>query len=108
MSLLAGAEVRALLADAAGRAGRYLAGLDNRPVAPDGAALAGLLGLPAGTAAVFVSGASMANTAALAAARDHQLARAGWDVQADGLFGAPELTVVIGECGCALTASPRT
>jgi glutamate/tyrosine decarboxylase-like PLP-dependent enzyme len=39
----------------------------------------------------------MANTAALAAARDHQLARAGWDVQADGLFGAPELTVVIGE-----------
>ena len=39
----------------------------------------------------------MANTAALAAARDHQLARAGWDVQADGLFGAPELTVIIGE-----------
>ena len=47
--------------------------------------------------AAFVSGASMANTAALAAARDHQLARAGWDVQADGLFGAPELTVIIGE-----------
>jgi glutamate/tyrosine decarboxylase-like PLP-dependent enzyme len=59
--------------------------------------LAELLGLPAGTAAVFVSGASLANTTALAAARDHQLARAGWDVQADGLFGAPELTVVIGE-----------
>ena len=39
----------------------------------------------------------MANTTALTAARDHQLARAGWDVQADGLFGAPELTVVIGE-----------
>jgi glutamate/tyrosine decarboxylase-like PLP-dependent enzyme len=39
----------------------------------------------------------MANTTALAAARDHQLAQAGWDVQADGLFGAPELTVVIGE-----------
>ena len=39
----------------------------------------------------------MANTTALAAARDHQLARAGWDVQASGLFGAPELTVVIGE-----------
>ena len=54
--------------------------------------LADLLGLPAGTAAGFVSGASMANTAALAAARDSQLARAGWDVQADGLFGAPELT----------------
>jgi len=59
--------------------------------------LADLLGLPAGTAAAFVSGASMANTTALAAARDHQLAQAGWDVQADGLFGAPGLTVVIGE-----------
>ena len=183
MSLLASAEIRALLADAAGRAGHYLAGLDERPVAPDDAALAGLarfdeplpemagdpaatlalldeagsaatvasaggryfgfviggsypvavaanwlatawdqdvalpvmspvaarlhevvtawlaelFGLPAGTAVAFVSGASMANTTALAAARDHQLARAGWDVQADGLFGAPELTVVIGE-----------
>jgi glutamate/tyrosine decarboxylase-like PLP-dependent enzyme len=183
MSLLAGAEIRALLADVAARAGNYLAGLDERPVGPDGAALAGLarfdeplpeatgdaaatlalldeagsaatvasaggryfgfviggsypvavaaswlatawdqnaalpvmspvaahlhevvtawlaelLGLPAGTGAIFVTGASMANTAALAAARDHQLARAGWDVQADGLFGAPELTVVTGE-----------
>lgn len=183
MSLLSGADLQALLAETAGRAGRYLAGLDERPVAPDDAALAGLdrfdeplpevagdpaatlalldeagsaatvasaggryfgfviggsypvavaagwlatawdqdaalpvmspvaarlhdvvtgwltglLGLPDGTAAAFVSGASMANTAALAAARDHQLARAGWDVQADGLFGAPELTVIIGE-----------
>jgi glutamate/tyrosine decarboxylase-like PLP-dependent enzyme len=59
--------------------------------------LVDLLGLPAGTAAAFVSGAAMANTSALAAARDHQLARAGWDVQARGLFGAPELTVVVGE-----------
>jgi hypothetical protein len=38
MSLLAGPEFQALLADAAGR---YLAGLDERPVAPGGAALAG-------------------------------------------------------------------
>ena len=183
MSLLDGAEVGRLLADVAERAGRYLAGLDDRPVAPDGAALAGLarfdeplpdsagdaaatlalldeagsaatvasaggryfgfvtggshpvalgagwlaaawdqnaalpvmspvaarlhevvtrwlaglLGLPDGSAAVFVTGAAMANTAAITAARDHQLARAGWDVQARGLFGAPELTVVIGE-----------
>ena len=37
--------------------------------------LADLLGLPAGTAAVFVTGASMANTTALTTARDHQLAR---------------------------------
>ena len=183
MSLLSGTEVQALLAGAAARAGQYLASVDERPVAPDGAALAGLarfdeplpevtgdpaatlalldeagspatvasaggryfgfviggsypvavgaswlatawdqnaalpvmspvaarlhevvtgwlvelLGLPAGSGAVFVTGASMANTAALAAARDHQLARVGWDVQADGLFGAPELTVVVGE-----------
>ncbi len=183
MSSLAGADVQALLAEVAGRAGRYLASLDDRAVAPDGAALAGLarldeplpelpgdaaatlalldeagspatmasaggryfgfviggsypvalgaswlatawdqnaalpvmsptaarlhevvtgwlgdlLGLPAGTAAVFVTGAAMANAAALTAARDQQLARAGWDVQADGLFGAPELTVVVGE-----------
>jgi glutamate/tyrosine decarboxylase-like PLP-dependent enzyme len=59
--------------------------------------LTGLLGLPEGTTAVFVTGSAMANTAALTAARDQQLARAGWDAQASGLFGAPELTVVIGE-----------
>ena len=59
--------------------------------------LTGLLGLPAGTAAVFVTGSAMANTAAVTAARDQQLAWIGWDVQASGLFGAPELTVVIGE-----------
>ncbi len=183
MSSLKDLPMSALLADAAGRAQRYLAGLDDRPVAPDDAALAALdsfaeplpgsssdpartlalldqagspatvasaggryfgfvvggslpvalaaswlasawdqnaglpvmspvaarlhdvvtgwladlLGLPSGTAAAFVTGAAMANTAALTAARDQQLARAGWDVQADGLFGAPELTVVIGE-----------
>jgi glutamate/tyrosine decarboxylase-like PLP-dependent enzyme len=183
MSSLVSADVQALLAEVAGRAGRYLASLDERPVAPDGAAVAGLarfdeplpelpgnaaqtlalldeagspatmasaggryfgfvsggsypvalaaswlatawdqnaalpvmspaaarlyevvtrwlgdlLGLPAGSAAVFVTGATMANAAALTAARDQQLGRAGWDVQADGLFGAPELTVVVGE-----------
>ena len=59
--------------------------------------LVDLLDLPPGTVAVFVTGSAMANTAALTAARDQQLARAGWDVQAKGLFGAPELTVVIGE-----------
>ena len=59
--------------------------------------LGDLLGLPAGSAAVFVTGAAMANAAALTAARDRQLATASWDVQADGLFGAPELTVVVGE-----------
>jgi glutamate/tyrosine decarboxylase-like PLP-dependent enzyme len=183
MSSLRDAETGRLLGDAAGRAQRYLAGLDDRRVAPGAAALAALgsfaealpefpgdpaatlalldragspatvasaggryfgfvvggslpvalaaswlatawdqnaalpvmspvaarlhevvtgwladvLGLPAGTAAAFVTGGSMANTAALTAARDQQLAKAGWDVQADGLFGAPELAVVVGE-----------
>ncbi len=163
MSELDSAEVGRLLADAAKRATRYLAGLDHRPVAPGSAALAGLarfdeplpdsggdaaatlalldeagspatvasaggryfgfviggshpaavsanwlaaawdqnaalpvmspvaarlhevvtrwltelLGLPTGSAAAFVTGGAMANTAALAAARDHQLAQAG-------------------------------
>jgi glutamate/tyrosine decarboxylase-like PLP-dependent enzyme len=183
MSYLASADVQALLAEVAGRAGRYLTTLDERPVAPSGGELAGLtcfdeplpkmageaaatlalldeagspatmasaggryfgfvtggchpvalaagwlatawdqntalpvmspvaarlhevvtgwlgelLGLPLGTAAVFVTGAAMANTTALTAARDQQLAGAGWDVQAAGLFGAPQLTVVVGE-----------
>lgn len=59
--------------------------------------LVDLLGLPAGTACGFVTGATMANFTALAAARNAVLRRAGWDVEADGLFGAPPITVVIGE-----------
>jgi glutamate/tyrosine decarboxylase-like PLP-dependent enzyme len=59
--------------------------------------LVDLLGLPAGTGVAFVTGATVANAACLAAARDALLARLGWDVQSDGLFGAPELDVVIGE-----------
>lgn len=59
--------------------------------------LVDLFGLPAGSGAVFVTGTAMANTTALAAARDQQLAAAGWDVQADGLFGAPEVAVLVGE-----------
>src|SRR5579884_1463954 len=45
-----------------------------------------LLGLPAGTGAAFVTGATMANFTCLAAARHAVLARAGWDVEAHGLF----------------------
>jgi glutamate/tyrosine decarboxylase-like PLP-dependent enzyme len=56
-----------------------------------------LLGLPEGTAGGVVTGATVANFTALAAARHHLLAQAGWDVEADGLFGAPELRVVVGE-----------
>ena len=39
----------------------------------------------------------MANFTALAAARHAVLKRTGWDVEADGLFGAPPITVLIGE-----------
>ena len=56
-----------------------------------------LLGLPATCATGFVTGATMANFTALAAARHALLARQGWDVEAQGLFGAPPLTVVVGE-----------
>ncbi|MDV6013771.1 aminotransferase class V-fold PLP-dependent enzyme [Haloechinothrix sp. LS1_15] len=54
-----------------------------------------LLGLPAGCSAGFTSGAQLANLAGLAAGRHHVLREAGWDVDADGLFGAPEVTVVV-------------
>jgi glutamate/tyrosine decarboxylase-like PLP-dependent enzyme len=56
-----------------------------------------VLGLPAGTGAGFVTCATAANFSGLAAARHALLARKGWNVEARGLFGAPELTVVVGE-----------
>ncbi len=55
-----------------------------------------LLGLPAEAGVGFTTGATMANFTALAAARDALLARQGWDVEARGLFGAPEIAVVVG------------
>jgi glutamate/tyrosine decarboxylase-like PLP-dependent enzyme len=58
--------------------------------------IAELLGMPAGTDGAFVTGATMANATALAAARDHVLAEAGWDAREDGLLGAPPVTVVVG------------
>jgi glutamate/tyrosine decarboxylase-like PLP-dependent enzyme len=59
--------------------------------------LADLLGLPEGTAAGFVGGTSVATLCGLAAGRDELLRRAGWDSGARGLFGAPEIRVVLGE-----------
>jgi glutamate/tyrosine decarboxylase-like PLP-dependent enzyme len=56
-----------------------------------------LLGLPEGCEGAFVTGATMANFTALAAARHAVLARVGWDVEERGLAGAPEITVVLGE-----------
>jgi glutamate/tyrosine decarboxylase-like PLP-dependent enzyme len=55
-----------------------------------------VLALPPGSAGGFVTGATLANFTGLAAARHALLAREGWDVEARGLFGAPELEVVIG------------
>ncbi|HEX2909165.1 MAG TPA: aminotransferase class V-fold PLP-dependent enzyme [Chloroflexia bacterium] len=56
-----------------------------------------LLGLPPECGAGFVTGATMANFTALAAARHAVLEKAGWDVEANGLFGAPPVTVIVGE-----------
>jgi glutamate/tyrosine decarboxylase-like PLP-dependent enzyme len=55
-----------------------------------------VLQLPAECGGAFVTGATVANLTALAAARHAVLKKAGWNVEADGLFGAPEVTVVIG------------
>ncbi len=55
-----------------------------------------LLGLPPESGAAFVTGGTMANFSALAAARHAVLAREGWDVERDGLFGAPPITVIVG------------
>ncbi len=56
-----------------------------------------LLDLPREASVGFVTGATMANFVGLAAARSAVLARVGWDVQAQGLFGAPPIQVLIGE-----------
>ena len=55
-----------------------------------------VLSLPAESGVAFVTGATMANFTALAAARHAVLRRVGWDVEEDGLFGAPPITVVVG------------
>lgn len=56
-----------------------------------------LLGLPAGSAAGLVSGTSSATLCGLLAGRNALLGRLGWDVTAQGLFGAPILRAVISE-----------
>lgn len=54
------------------------------------------LGLPAGGGGI-VTGATMANFSGILAARHALLARQGWNVEQDGLFGAPPIEVVVGE-----------
>lgn len=56
-----------------------------------------LLDLPREASVGFVTGATIANFTCLAAARGEVLRRVGWDVEADGLFGAPPVHVVLGE-----------
>lgn len=53
--------------------------------------------LPAGSAAGFVTGTTMANFSGLAAARSAVLKRAGWNLEEDGLIGAPPIRVVVGQ-----------
>lgn len=55
-----------------------------------------LLGLPAGSDVGFVTGATMANFTGMAAARWRLLAEAGWDLDRDGLFGAPRIRSFVG------------
>lgn len=56
-----------------------------------------LLGLPSQADVGFVTGGTMANFTGLAAGRQHVLAQAGWDVNRDGLTGAPRVNVLVGE-----------
>ncbi len=56
-----------------------------------------LFGFPPESGGAFVTGATVANLCGLATGRHVVLNRAGWDVEADGLFGAPPITVIIGE-----------
>jgi glutamate/tyrosine decarboxylase-like PLP-dependent enzyme len=55
------------------------------------------LGLPAAASVGFVTGATMANLVGLAAGRHRALAGAGWDVEEDGLIGAPPVRVLVGD-----------
>jgi glutamate/tyrosine decarboxylase-like PLP-dependent enzyme len=55
-----------------------------------------LFELPPGSGGAFVTGATVANLCGIAAGRHVVLDRAGWDVEADGLFNAPPVTVIIG------------
>jgi glutamate/tyrosine decarboxylase-like PLP-dependent enzyme len=62
-----------------------------------GAWLLDILSLPREASIGFVTGATVANFVALAAARGAVLRRVGWDVEAEGLFGAPPIDVLVGE-----------
>jgi glutamate/tyrosine decarboxylase-like PLP-dependent enzyme len=77
----------------------------NHHASPAGAAveavaekwLVDMLGLPPGSSVGFVTGATAANFVCLAAARSEVLRRVDWNVERQGLFGAPPVAVLIGE-----------
>ena len=56
-----------------------------------------LVGLPTSAAFGLTTGGTMANFTGIAAGRHAVLARRGWDVEAKGLIGAPEIRVLVGE-----------
>lgn len=56
-----------------------------------------LFGLPSEWSVGFVTGAQMATFTGLLIARHHLLAQAGWDVEREGLFGAPPIDVIISD-----------
>ena len=56
-----------------------------------------VLGLPGDAGVGFVTGGTMANFTCLAAARHAVLQTVGWEVEAQGLFGAPPITVIVGD-----------
>ncbi|MCT7658795.1 pyridoxal phosphate-dependent decarboxylase family protein [Mycobacterium deserti] len=56
-----------------------------------------LLGLPATASVGFVTGGQGANTTCLAAARNSVLAQSDWNVERDGLCGAPPIRILCGE-----------
>ena len=78
-------------------AGLYLAGPSAATVEDvAGRWVAELLGLPAGVSYAFTTGAQMANFSGLATARHAVLEQVGWNVERDGLAGAPRVRVVAG------------
>jgi glutamate/tyrosine decarboxylase-like PLP-dependent enzyme len=79
-------------------AGLYICG-PSAAIVEDvaGAWLVELLGLPEHASFGFVTGGQMASFTALAAARHHVLAKAGWDVEQRGLNGAPPIRIIVGE-----------
>lgn len=56
-----------------------------------------LMGLPQESGVGLVTGASLANTAGVMSARNALLMRQGWNVEEQGLFGAPEIPVLVGQ-----------